>query len=73
MNAAILESSKNTRRVEMAVLRDARSILHVSRGLCAFFEHGHWWIENAKTGAQYSVVDTDRGFDLEQVTQGDED
>lgn len=48
-----------------------------TRHVSAFFEHGNWWVFNLKTGAQYSVVDAEGpntidGFDLEQVTDGDE-
>ena len=66
MTQPILESTKNTRAVERRALKAARGILH-RRNLHAFFEHGHWWIEDLRTGAQYDVVDTDAGFDLEQV------
>ena len=69
---AVLESTKNTRAVALRVLRAARAVLGV-RKLRAFFEHGHWWVENPKTGAQYDAVDTDKSFGFEQVTQGDED
>jgi len=37
------------------------------------WEHGQWWVTNRYTGAQWSVVETTRGLDFEQVTQGDED
>lgn len=40
--------------------------------LSADFEHGQWWITDLDTGAQWSVVDTSRGYDFEQVTEGEE-
>lgn len=36
------------------------------------FEHGQWWVI-CKCGASWSVVDTQDGFDFEQVSDGDED
>ena len=43
--------------------------------LTAIYEHGQWWIEDADTGAQWSVCDTSGPdvFCFEQVTQGEED
>ncbi len=42
------------------------------------FEHGQWWVVNAVSGAQWSVVDAEGpgtvdGFGFEQVTAPDED
>ena len=37
------------------------------------FEHGQWWITNRRTGAQWSVCDTDKGFDFENVTRGEDE
>lgn len=41
--------------------------------LDSFFEHGHWWVQDRRTGAQWDAVDTNYGFDFEQVTYGDEE
>ena len=69
----MLQSTVNTHKVEREVLRAARDKFNVRGRFVAFFEHGQWWIEDLKTSAQYSVVDTNRGFDFEQVTQGNEE
>lgn len=71
-----LKTETDTKSMEKRVLAMARKKLRV-RKLSAFFEHGQWWITNLGTGAQYSVVDAEGpgtidGFDLEQVTEGDE-
>ena len=43
------------------------------RDIRTFFEHGQWWIEDARTGAQWSVNDASPGeFSFEQVTRGEE-
>jgi hypothetical protein len=42
------------------------------------FEHGQWWLEDAGTGAQWSVVEcfsverNEAYIDFEQVTEGKE-
>jgi len=36
-----------------------------------FEEHGQLWLECCACGAQWSVVETSRGADLEEVTEGD--
>jgi hypothetical protein len=43
----------------------------------AFYEHGHWWITNRDTGAQYDAVDASgpgscAGWGFEQVSGPDE-
>lgn len=73
-----LRSSVNTEAMEAAVRGAARKILGFTASRCrTIYEHGHWWVEDAKTGAQWSVVDSSGGisvfgFDFEQVTKGDE-
>lgn len=72
----MLKTERNTKTMEKRVLKMARKMLG-TRNVSAFFEHGNWWVSNLKTGAQYSVVDAEGpntidGFDLEQVTDGDE-
>lgn len=72
----MLKTERNTKTMEKRVLKMARKMLG-TRNVSAFFEHGQWWVSNLKTGAQYSVVDAEGpntidGFDLEQVTDGDE-
>ena len=71
-----LQSTRNSAAVEKRVLIAARRQLigYRPRSLSAFYEHGQWWIEDRRTGAQWSVHDADPGeFGFEQVTQGDED
>lgn len=73
----MLNTEKNTRAMERRVKRAARDAgLVNTRNTSAIFEHGQWWIENAHTGAQWSVCDasgpnTVDGFVFEQVTHGD--
>jgi hypothetical protein len=66
-----LRSEQNKPAVEREVLKAARAILG-RRNLVAIFEHGHWWVEHTPSGAQWDAVDTDRGFDFEQVSAGDD-
>ncbi len=72
----MLRTETNTQKVERSVLASAKVTLGNSRHLIAFFEHGQWWIENLRTGAQWSACDAESAgrkyFDFEQVTQGDE-
>jgi len=50
-----------------------------TRNASVFFEHGQWWVENAHTGAQWSVNDSEgmegihtfNGFCFEEVTRGE--
>lgn len=72
-----LASTLNTRGVERRVLQAANKILGRGR-YAADFEHGHWWVTDLKTGAQWDAVDAEggrsvNGFDFEQVTEGDTD
>jgi len=68
--------------MEKRVRRAARLAgIVTSRNASTFFEHGQWWVENSRTGAQWSVCDSEgaegvhtfEGFSFEQVTKGDED
>lgn len=71
-NPSHLVSSQNTQAAKKKVASAAAA--QFGRGkMTPFYEHGQWWVENLRTGAQYSVVDTSRGLDFEQVTQGDEE
>jgi hypothetical protein len=72
----MLNAERNTKSMEKRVLKMARKMLG-TRNVSAFFEHGQWLVFNLKTGAQYSVVDAEGpntidGFDLEQISDGDE-
>ena len=68
-----LPSTVNTVQMERRVRSAARHAgIVTSRNASVFFEHGHWWVENAHTGAQWDAVDTNDGFDFEQVTDGED-
>ena len=64
----------NARSVENSIRDWARFELRIPpKELRSFFEHGQWWIEDARTGAQWSVCDAVPGpFCFEQVTNGTE-
>ena len=66
----MLQTETNTRTVERKILRAAKERFR-RRYIDTTFEHGQWWITICDTGAQYSVCDTDTGFDFEEVTHGD--
>lgn len=70
---AKLLTETNTRAVEQKVRSDARVQLQIpGKHLRSFFEHDQWWVEDARTGAQWTVNDTNIGvFDFEQVTLGE--
>lgn len=72
-----LRTEQNTATVRRDVRRQAVARLGLSpRRVRAIFEHGHWWIEDARTGALWSAVDcathTGDCFDFEQVSQGED-
>ncbi len=68
-----LPSTRNNVTTERRVRSAARQRGMVNtRTASTFYEHGQWWVENARTGAQWAVVDTLNGFDFEQITKGDE-
>lgn len=70
-----LKTEQNHQAIELMVKRHAREQLGFV--VTSFFEHGQWWVENPKTGAQWSVVDEAysggefKQFGFEQVTPGD--
>lgn len=69
----MLPSERNTPKVETKVrhaFEDSDLGLVHDKGN-PFFEHGHWWIGCTNCSCQWSVVDTDSGFDFEQVSGGD--
>ncbi len=77
---ANLKTETNTIEMERRVMAAAVRLV-ASRGvhhhLSVDFEHGQWWVSCTDCGAQWSVVDAEggravEGFDLEQVTDGDE-
>ena len=66
-----LRTETNTQSVE----RQVRAAAYEQLGLTHYqtdFEHGQWWVTDRRTGAQWSVVDTNTGFDFEQVTRGED-
>ena len=70
----MLMTETNTAAIEKKVRSDARAILQIpAKQLRSFFEHDQWWVEDARTGAQWAVNDTNIGvFDFEQVSYGEE-
>jgi hypothetical protein len=70
-----LLTEMNLRSVENSVRDCARFTLSIpARHLRSFFEHGQWWVEDARSGAQWSVCDSEPGpFCFEQVTRGEVD
>lgn len=74
--ASALKSEQNTKAMDRQVRQAARAILG-NRRIDTTFEHGHWWVTDLRTGAQWDAVDAEggrsvNGFDFEQVTDGDE-
>ena len=75
----MLLTEQNTPKVERLVYRALTNAFRNSwkykrSEWNAFFEHGQWWVENRRTGAQYSVCDSSPDtFCFEQVTIGQED
>lgn len=77
----MLNCERNSNRMKRRVRSAARAagIINTRNG-STFFEHGQWWVENIKTGAQWSVCDSEgaegihtfKGFCFEQVTRGEE-
>lgn len=42
--------------------------------MLTFYEHGQWWVEDKKTGAQFSAHDqSPGGIGFEQVSRGDDE
>lgn len=71
----MLMTETNTAAVERKIRFDARVQLEIpAKHLRSFFEHDQWWVEDARSGAQWAVNDTNIGvFDFEQATQGYKD
>lgn len=79
---AKLKSETETPEMERRVLRAFLAFRDYdpphARQISVDFEHGHWWVTDKPTGAQWSVVDAKGGcaidgFDFERVSQGEED
>lgn len=78
---AKLKSETDTPAMERRVLRAFLDFQNYdaahARQISVDFEHGHWWVTDKPTGAQWSVVDATGGasvdgFDFEQVSEGDD-
>lgn len=72
-----LKCKQNTTAVKEQVLKAFRARYGV-RKIDGFYEHGQWWINDRRNGAQWSVCDAEgygstNGFCFEQVTNGDDD
>lgn len=69
--------SENPETPEADILMRARDELGADRELVAHYEHGQWWVEDAKTGAQWSVcdaeIDGEDTFVFEEVSRGEEE
>jgi hypothetical protein len=65
----MLKSEQNTRKMEVEVSRLESAETHENLSPC--FEHGQWWVTCGACGASWSVIDTNRGLDLEEVDSGD--
>lgn len=65
-----LVTSTNSRAAEKAV-RSAAAHRFGRGKKWVFYEHDQWWVE-LPNGAQYSAVDTSRGIDFEQVSEGED-
>jgi len=73
----MLNCEKNTTTMQKRILR-AYHAHYGNRRVNAFYEHGQWWIDYPRTGAQWSVNDAEgpgsaQGFCFERVSQGDDD
>lgn len=73
----MLLTEQNTPKVDRMIHRavqDAIADRDLPKGTYGtFFEHGQWWIQEKRSGAQYSVCDAEPGqFCFEQVTVGEE-
>lgn len=67
-----LPSTVQSRVVEQRVMSAARAQFGrdtKSRTVIAFYENGHWWVKVNTDEATmcFDVVDTNSGFDFEQV------
>ena len=69
-----LPSTQNNSATEARIRKAAKQQLHLSdQQIQTAFEHGHWWVIDKRTGASWDAVDTDNGFDFEEIDGGDED
>lgn len=78
----MLNTERHTTTMERRVRSAAQQAgIVTSRTASVFFEHGQWWVENMRTGAQWSVCDSEggegiytfNGFCFEQVSRGEEE
>ena len=68
-----LVTSTNSGRAERAVRSAAARDFGRGR-MHAFYEHGQWWVEDKRTGAQFSAHDQSPGsIGFEQVSRGDDE
>jgi hypothetical protein len=68
----MLNTEKNTATIERVIRSAALAAkLGPAKDLQTDFEHGQWWVTNRASGAQWSVCDTNTGFDFECVTRGE--
>lgn len=77
----MLNCERHTVTMERRVRSAARraGIINTRNG-STWFEHGQWFVENVRSGAQWSVHDSEGaegvhtfdGFCFEQVTRGEE-
>jgi len=70
----MLNCETNTGAMETRVRAAFRAWHGIRRGIefQTDFEHGQWWVTLLRTGAQWSVNDSNRGFVFELVTAGDD-
>ena len=67
-----LLTEQNTPEVE-SLVREAFENSDLYTHTCETnFEHGQWWVTCCYCGAAWSVVDTNKGLDFEEVSHGDE-
>ena len=75
-DALVLPSERNTPAIEVRIRRAARGTFG-RRAVRPFFEHGQWWLQDLRSGAQYSVIDLEDAeghrFGFEQVSSGEDD
>lgn len=73
----MLTTETNTLAMKQRVRLAFRYSRHYRGRFWAFFEHGQWWVEDRRSGSQWSVVDavggdSIDGFDFELVSAGEE-
>ena len=64
-----LPSTVDNRANERKALAAARRHVGKRKGVCVFFEHGHWWAkyDDGEYTHCFDVVDTPDGFALEEI------